>query len=61
MEEIPYHLWNLNLFYKMVFYSAESLEVDTSNKQACYQGYTRIKVKIILSRETPDFSFSGKV
>ena len=31
MEGIPYHLWSVNLFRKMVSNFAELLEVDMSN------------------------------
>ena len=64
LEGIPHHLWNVNLFYKMVNDFAELLEVDLGIEQAKFQGYARVKVALHMGKSLPDvlyFAFARNV
>ena len=64
LEGIPHHLWNVNLFHKMVNDFAELLEVDLGIKEAKYQGYTRVKIALHMGKTLPDvryFAFARNV
>ena len=64
MEGIPYHLWNINLFHKMVCDFVELLEVDLGIDQAKFQGYARVKIALYMGKSLPDvryYSFTRNV
>ena len=64
MEGILHHLWNVNLFHKMVNDFAELLEVDFGIEQAKFQGYARVKVALYMGKSLLDvryFAFARNV
>ena len=64
LEGIPHHLWNVNLFHKMVNDFTELLEVDLGIEQAKFQGYAKIKIALHLGKSLPDvqyFAFARNV
>ena len=64
LESIPHHLWNVNLFHKMVNDFAELSEVDLGIDQAKFQGYARVKIALHMGKSLPDiryFAFARNV
>ena len=57
MEGIPHHLWNVNLFHKMVGDFAELLEVDLGIDQVKFQRYARIKISLHMGKSLPDVRY----
>ena len=63
IEGVPYHLWSVDLFHKIVSSFAELLEVDMSNDLVCFYGSASLKVRL-LGRDMPNLvhlSFLRKV
>ena len=64
IERIPYHLWSVNLFHRMVTEFAVLLQVDFGIEQARFQGFAKIKIRLHLGKDLPDvryFSFGHHV
>ena len=61
MEGIPQHLWSVNLFHRLISGFAELLEVDYSNENAWYPGYSRLKVQIHLGKDLLDLRYFSYV
>ena len=64
LEDIPHHLWNVDMFHRMLGDFAELLEVDMSLGNVKFLDFARLWVRLHAGKDLPElkyFAFSRHV